>query len=164
MRSGSGRSLVKRWVWRSSSSIPAAGTAAGDETLDRGEELLPPAVIECQGQDQAIVVPRALDGAQHRGPEFGFKAIQAANVAELRALAVEFVSLSFNDLGQYAQDAVDLVLWAAPIVGRECPKGEVFDAELGCSRGDAPDVVRSMLVSRPDEVDRAVLPTVRCRP
>src|SRR5687768_17451136 len=96
--------------------------SAGDETLDRSEEFLPPAVIECQGQDQSIVVPRALDGAQHRGPELGLKAVQAANVAELRALAIKFVSLSINNLGQDAQDAVDLVLWAAPIVGRECPE------------------------------------------
>ncbi len=107
--------------------------AVGDNPANRGEQLLATAIIERKRENELVVLTRELDSIQDGFAHLRWEAIETADVPQLGALTVQLAELAVERFPEDAYDAAHLFGRAAPILGRECPEGEIANAELaGC--------------------------------
>ena len=89
-----------------SSSISSGASPAATIWRIACDDLLPATVVEGEGEDEPVVVLGQVDGIEDRLPEVGGEAVEAADVAELRALAVQLLGLALDHLAEDAHDAL----------------------------------------------------------
>src|SRR5215208_2886840 len=122
--------------------------ATRHEALDRGQDLLTPAVVESERQDQAVVAPRSFDRREDGSLKLPVQAFQTADVTQLCPLPVQFIGFAFDYSREDAQNSVDLLSGPAPVVRRESPESEVLDANLRSRGCYTPNIIGSVLMAR----------------
>ena len=62
--------------------------SALQEALDRGQEFLTTAIVECKRQYKAVVGPSSIDRSANRGLQLRFQSLEAADMTQLRPLSI----------------------------------------------------------------------------
>ena len=138
-----------------------------DATMPRTASTIswPAAVVEGERQDEAVVVAVVRSMAAITAlPEIGRQAVEAADMAELRALAIEFGRFALDRLAQDAHDALRFPRPGRASSRSKRPRGSDIDAELGGGLGDAADVFGAPLVPGHARQPASGAPSGRCRP
>jgi len=68
-------------------------------------------------------------------------------MSQLSLLSMQFFGFALDHSSQDSQNPVDFVTGSPPVVGRECPEGEIFNPDLGRGGSDPANVIRSMLMA-----------------
>src|SRR5688500_6823107 len=68
-------------------------------------------------------------------------------MAKLGTLPVQFLGFGLDGAAEDVEDALDLLLRATPVLGRERPEGEVANADFPRRVGNAADILGACLMA-----------------
>ena len=127
-RSGSGRPAVYRRCVTAASSIDSGGGARRHEPADGVDELGPAGVVERDVEQQPFAVRGRVEGLVDRAAGLVGQLVEPAEQPDADALAPQLVGLAADRRLEQAEQAVDLVVGARPVLAAEGVQGQDRDA------------------------------------
>src|SRR6266540_5206592 len=107
----------------------------------RLDDLGPAPVVEGDVERKAAIVAGQVDGVQDSLLQLRWKPIERADVPQPNAVGVKLSRLAVDHLAENLHQARDLVVRAAPVLGRESVQRQDLDPEFDTALDDPADVL-----------------------